>query len=57
MHTPVCQNTFAFCATALYKQYKKKSFEKTTVCNEIADYAAHVFYLVTLALRILDDTY
>lgn len=29
--------------------------KKTTVCNGIAEYAAHVFYLVFLALRILDD--
>lgn len=34
---------------------KKIALEKTTVCNGIAEYAAHVFYLVILALRILDD--
>ena len=34
---------------------KKKLWKKTTVCNGIAEYAAHVFYLVILALRISDD--
>lgn len=34
---------------------KKQLWKKTTVCNGIAEYAAHVFYLVILALRILDD--
>lgn len=44
----------------LYINYTKKKKialkkKKTTVCNGIAEYAAHVFYLVILALRILDD--
>lgn len=35
---------------------KKIALEKkSTVCNGIAEYAAHVFHLVALALRILDD--
>lgn len=59
MHTPVCQNTFAFFVQLLYINDTKKenSFgkKKTTVCIGIAEYAAHVFYLVILALRILDD--
>lgn len=58
MQTCLSKHLLLFVQLLYINYTKKNSFEKKkkpTVCNGIAEYAAHVFYLVILALRILDD--
>lgn len=57
MHTPVCQNTFAFLCNCFILIILRNIAlgEKKLLYVIDAEYAAHVFYLVILALRILDD--
>lgn len=56
MHTCLSKHLLLFVQLLYINYTLKKCFEKNpTVCNRIAEYAAHVFYLVILALRLLDD--
>lgn len=55
MHTPVCQTPLLLCNCFVLMILKKIALGKTTVCNGIAEYAAHVLCFVLLAFRILDD--
>lgn len=55
MHTCLSKHLLLF-VQLLYINLEKNALKKNpTVCNGIAEYAAHVFYLVILALRLLDD--